>query len=47
MVERATHATSYSSRIRAVSSRDAARMTRRARLRTTAPPTRRPATNAT
>jgi hypothetical protein len=47
MLARATSAMSYPSRTVGSSSRQAARRIRRARLRKTAPPTRRPATNAT
>jgi len=47
IVPRATHAMSNRSRPGGASSRHAARMILRARLRTTAPPTRRPTTNAT
>lgn len=47
MLARATSAMSYPSRTVGSSSRHAARRMRRARLRKTAPPTRRPATNAT
>jgi hypothetical protein len=46
IVPRATNATSYPSRTVGASSRHAARRMRRARLRKTARPTRRPATNA-
>lgn len=47
IVALATSATSYPPSTRGASSRHAARRIRRARLRRTAPPTRRPATNAT
>lgn len=47
MAERATSTMSRPSRTGGASSRHVARRIRRARLRTTAPPTRRPATNAT
>src|SRR5262245_7717461 len=46
IVARATRTTSFPSKTLGASSRQAARRMRRARLRRTAPPTRRPATNA-